>query len=819
MQKHSIAVAISLTLFIICSSHSKTRTEAATNQSSPEIFRQPPLGEEWSSSKFQPLCPGQKHLSIDDFDKIDQIKSKQDAMMACSLVEAMLRQADHEETEIRFLLAAGAGTAGSLVVYHGEIKKGLLLFRKIERILGLKTEARSMPEVPVEEKRLAVSMFYRTWGASALAAGDYATASEKINLAISYSSASECSGKCNDGIENLKFLALLQSSQGEHKKAVETRQRIAEQYRIAAASSSRSNESIHQGFIQALIEEGWARLDIGDFAGAKKLIGEAQESAKPGLSPKLIDEINEIKAALDYRIGNGIATPSTIGSKLDQSAYSFAQGDKISALNSFRDSVKEIIEDAEELKHRVYDKEIALNYKDTVLSLHQAIYSMALANNDEYLETAASILSLNTHSLILDVELSRHAGNRTDNAQLASQEDNTEGFIPTLVQPKEISKNLKSNEILIEFRRFREWQVDNGRASRPLASSAYIGISVDSKGTVRSQRIGNAAEIDAMISRTLDNTLQNHADATESIKEAGDLLLAKFNLETEARPTIYISADGEINRFPFSAYAIIRRDLSLRSIVSGRSLLTMEHLSNSRVREQSLVLSSPNYEVGQGPLRPSSTSRSAKRVTWAPLTYARKEGDLVSQILGARHFYGDAADETVIRAARAPDILHVASHGYFRENESTEDTPSSAVVLAGANSTHPSPKNISDGYLTAAEISRLDLNGTELVVLSACSTGRGDIRTGEGVYGLQRALTVAGARSTMLSLWKVDDEATAEFMERFYTRLKEGKSRSDALAATQRDFRDGTAGNGQWKDPYYWAAWQLVGDWRPIKGL
>jgi CHAT domain-containing protein len=245
----------------------------------------------------------------------------------------------------------------------------------------------------------------------------------------------------------------------------------------------------------------------------------------------------------------------------------------------------------------------------------------------------------------------------------------------------------------------------------------------------------------------------------------------------------------------------------------------MEKRSNPRSREQSLVLSSPNYGIDQSSLRPSSTSRSSKRITWEALPYARKEGDLVSHILGAKHFYGDAADEPAIKSAKRPDILHVASHGYFRESESTEDTPSSAVVLAGANNTHPSSDNTSDGYLTAAELSRLDLYGTELVVLSACSTGQGDIRTGEGVYGLQRALTVAGARSTLLSLWKVDDEATAEFMERFYTRLKAGESRSDALAATQKEFRDGTAGNRQWRDPYYWAAWQLVGDWRPIKGL
>lgn len=823
MQKHSVATSIGLTLFITCASHSTTPAGATTNQSSQEIFRLPPLDEEWSPSKFQTLCPNQKHLSIDDFDKIDQVKSKQDAMMACSFIEAMLSQADHEEPKIRFLLIAGAGTAGSLVVYHGEIKKGLLLFREIEKSIHLKGKPDSTPELEAGETRQAIATFYRTWGASALATGDYTTASEKIDLAIAYSSTSECSGKCNDEneehLQSLELLASLQSSQGEHARAAETRRKIAEKYREATTSSSQSNELIHQGFTQALIEEGWARLDIGDFSGANKLISEAQESVKRGAPPSLIDEINAIKAALDYRAGNEIASLRKTGSKLDQSAYSFAQGDKASALSSFSDSIKEVIDNAEEIKQRVYDKEIALNYKNTVLSLHQAIYSMALANNDEYLDTAASILSLNTHGLILDVELSRHTGNGADNTQLTSQEGNTAGFTPILMHPKEISKNLKSNEILIEFRRFREWHVDNGRASRPLASSAYIGISVDSQGVVRSQRIGSAADIDAMINRTLSIASQNHADAIESITEAGDHLLAKFELATESRPTIYVSADGEINRFPFSAYAIIKRNLSLRPVISGRSLLTTEKRPNPRIREQSMVLSSPNYGIDKSSLRPSSTSRSSKRITWEALPYARKEGDLVSQILGARHFYGDAADERAIKSAKRPDILHVASHGFFSESESIEETPSSAVVLAGANNTHPSSGNASDGYLTAAELSRLDLYGTELVVLSACSTGQGDIRTGEGVYGLQRALYVAGARSTLLSLWKVDDEATAEFMERFYTRLKAGEGRSDALAATQREFRDGTAGNGQWKDPYYWAAWQLVGDWRPIKGL
>jgi CHAT domain-containing protein len=85
------------------------------------------------------------------------------------------------------------------------------------------------------------------------------------------------------------------------------------------------------------------------------------------------------------------------------------------------------------------------------------------------------------------------------------------------------------------------------------------------------------------------------------------------------------------------------------------------------------------------------------------------------------------------------------------------------------------------------------------------------------LFGLQRALSVAGARTTLLSLWKVDDKATAAFMEAYYTRLKGRAGRADALAATQAEFRSHQ--NTAWRHPYYWAAWQLVGDWRPITGL
>ena len=113
---------------------------------------------------------------------------------------------------------------------------------------------------------------------------------------------------------------------------------------------------------------------------------------------------------------------------------------------------------------------------------------------------------------------------------------------------------------------------------------------------------------------------------------------------------------------------------------------------------------------------------------------------------------------------------------------------------------------------TALEASGLDLNGTELVVLSACETGGGAVQTGEGVFGFRRALTLAGARSQMMSLWQVADQAMPALMKAYYERLKAGRGRSQAL----RDVQLEMLAEDETKHPFFWAAFIPSGDWRPV---
>ena len=133
----------------------------------------------------------------------------------------------------------------------------------------------------------------------------------------------------------------------------------------------------------------------------------------------------------------------------------------------------------------------------------------------------------------------------------------------------------------------------------------------------------------------------------------------------------------------------------------------------------------------------------------------------------------------------------------------------SGLALAGANvwvQGRTSKPGVDTGILTAADVAGLDLFATELVVLSACETGLGDVRAGDGVYGLRRAFSVAGARTLVMSLWQVPDEQTCELMADFYLRLGAGRPVAVALREAQLALKSKDA------DPVFWGAFVCEGD-------
>jgi CHAT domain-containing protein/tetratricopeptide (TPR) repeat protein len=234
-------------------------------------------------------------------------------------------------------------------------------------------------------------------------------------------------------------------------------------------------------------------------------------------------------------------------------------------------------------------------------------------------------------------------------------------------------------------------------------------------------------------------------------------------------------------------------------------------------------------------------SRDFNRGTWHfdRLTGTRTEGARIAALLNVEPWLDRAALEGRFKqTCRSPRILHLATHGFFLQDQPHDPNQErlglsgfgedagrlsgplpenpllrAGLALAGANTWLRGgtlPEDAEDGILTAEDISGLDLLDTELVVLSACETGLGEVRTGEGVYGLQRAFVVAGAKTLVMSLWSVPDEATRELMEEFYRRLLAGEGRADALHAAQQVLRR------KYPEPYFWGAFVCLGDPGPL---
>ena len=247
--------------------------------------------------------------------------------------------------------------------------------------------------------------------------------------------------------------------------------------------------------------------------------------------------------------------------------------------------------------------------------------------------------------------------------------------------------------------------------------------------------------------------------------------------------------------------------------------------------------------------RRSTNQRSSDfdNLAFTPLKGTQLEADAIQPIVpNLQVFTGSEATENLLEQLQAPRILHIATHGFFLEDiectpatrsRGTPDggfkvilnpdfqpdckpTPSnrenpllrSGLALAGFNRRESGEK---DGVLTASEVTRLKLYGTELVVLSACETGVGSVRTGEGVYGLRRAFVKSGAESQLMSLWKVDDHGTSELMSMYYQRLKNGEARSQAMRQVQLELLQAPF----YEHPYYWASFIFSGDWRPMESF
>ncbi|HEY4742180.1 MAG TPA: CHAT domain-containing protein [Candidatus Acidoferrales bacterium] len=332
---------------------------------------------------------------------------------------------------------------------------------------------------------------------------------------------------------------------------------------------------------------------------------------------------------------------------------------------------------------------------------------------------------------------------------------------------------------------------------------------------------------------------------------------------------VYVSPDGVLNQIPISLFAdasgkMLLEKYELRYVNSTKDLLRPPSASSSKSAvllgnpkfdltepEERAVLAQLNVAGGKSslvasltpaPVAPASPSpavsgqRSAglRGGALIPLPGTQVEVDAIDKLLKdsgwqVTPYTGDHALEEVVERLRNPRVVHFATHGFFlTDQDLTQKSQGSSysgtvtlqdpmlrsgLFFAGANrvETGGAPiAGIEDGVLTAYQVSQINLQNTELVVLSACETGLGEQSNSEGVFGLRRGLQEAGADAVMMSMWSVPDRETQELMALFYAKWLSGLDKPEALRQAQLKEREVVRQRYNKDLPFYWGAFVLI---------
>ncbi|MEQ8957101.1 MAG: CHAT domain-containing protein [Coleofasciculus sp. C2-GNP5-27] len=387
-----------------------------------------------------------------------------------------------------------------------------------------------------------------------------------------------------------------------------------------------------------------------------------------------------------------------------------------------------------------------------------------------------------------------------------------------------IQRLISEDTVLVELVRYASFNAEAPPDKR-WGEPRYAAYILSSTGEPEAIDLGAADTIDKKISDFRQLFKEGAKLPIPLIKQRARALdqaiMAPIRAKIGNSRHILIAPDGALSLIPFEALVdesnrYLVETYSFTYLTSGRDLLRLQTPFPSH--DNPVLIADPYFQRPGEFVADIRFIDLAKR-TFPPLPGTAEEAEAIGQLLNITPLTGEFATERAVKQVNSPSILHIATHGFFESNPQSEagaDTINnnplllSGLVLAGFR---VGDSGGEDGILTAQEVSALDLVGTKLVVLSACDTGVGTVDAGEGIYGLRRALVLAGAESQVMSLWKVSDTATKDLMVKYYQKLRENQGRSEALRQTQLEMLE----SEKYQHPYYWAAFIPSGDWTPME--
>jgi len=417
----------------------------------------------------------------------------------------------------------------------------------------------------------------------------------------------------------------------------------------------------------------------------------------------------------------------------------------------------------------------------------------------------------------------------------------SEPFQSTLKQPivtwKDVQKKLAPGEAAIECIRYRDYSPDEGGGFVGKVAYAFLIVTKETKNNPSLVLLPSAGRIEDRFLSYYRNMIRHEQDDSLSYHQYWSFLKPSL----AGIKKVYFSPDGVYNQINLNTLKnsktgkVVLEELTIQPVTNTKDLLIIKNKRNKQ--NKSLLVGFPSYNSTSKEKNNSSSVRGSQRSLRngllrymrgddgiPPLPATKIEVDEIGNLFGdnqaSESMTASNATESLIKSSKNPRSLHIATHGFFLEDLDISNEANfhkyvenpllrSGLILAGAgdfiNDGLTSDGN-EDGILTAYEVMNLNLEETDLVVLSACETGLGTVKNGEGVYGLQRAFMIAGAPAVIMSLWSVDDEATKDLMILFYKSWLAGNSKHEAFRNAQLQLKE------KYPYPFYWGAFVMIGD-------
>lgn len=408
----------------------------------------------------------------------------------------------------------------------------------------------------------------------------------------------------------------------------------------------------------------------------------------------------------------------------------------------------------------------------------------------------------------LNLDSMQNAVNAMEKKLSQNSKDFSNFYFTSKTTYAEVQGKLKADEVLVELIRLRNFDQIFTDSSR------YVALVVTKGSTVpKVVTMPDGPGMETKYFKTYRRSMLNKVKDEKSY----DHYWAALEPELKGKKTIYVSLDGVYNQISLNTlkksggdYLINQYDIILVS--NAKDILGRGGKENATVKKATLI-GDPDYG-------------SDKSIP--PLPATKTEVDGINKVLKSSgykvaEYTQKDATENNLKLSKDLSVLHIATHGFFfpdiekaswpigvsADNAKDNVLLRSGLMLTGvveSDKMNPTMDIVSNGVITSYEAMNLDLKGTKLVVLSACETGLGEVKAGEGVYGLQRAFLAAGADALIMSLWKVDDAATQQLMNNFYANWTKNGDKQKAFKQAQLQLMT------KYKEPYYWGAFVMMED-------